>query len=815
MTVKTYSSGWQIAKTIRAYANGTWQKIKTLRIYRGDPFFSWSMVYPDVPRFIGSTTLTTSRPGGIVGFAIPGDTLSFGPGVLWSQLDYEFPDTITFLWQKTINTITTTIPGQTSSSYVVQASDVFATIRSQSTASNERGATTMLSAASNLVVDPSYIFAFNDSNINVNANAFISFDNISITEDIALVSGKSLRYWSGDYIQHSLFYKSDSTTFRIYHQLIGASSGGVRDLGVVIVFTSGSNIAEIFLTNALTNTADIFGAAPWRAYQFDGTGINSYQTHIENYKYNVPMTYGSAVTSSASTPYPTSDIPTLADNVGWIRLTSRDGQDVGGTSIQLRSNMFIPTNITTLTSVRSGENQMTISWSGSNANSYKYLITSSGGTLASGNTTTTSIIISGAVVGTTYTISVTPNSRSDVTGQDGNVNTITYVHPGLPSAPVISATPTSGQISISWTAPSNGGSPITDYIIEYKLNSSSTWIVQNDGVNTNTSYAFTNLTKGSSYNFRVAAVNAYGSSAYSNIVTETFATVPGLVSNIGGTTSVSSGNISRTVTWTAPADNGGLPITQYDAALGTSTTGPWGTTNSNFGNPPATSTTFSSLLAGTTYYARVIAWNARGQGVHLVSGPFTTPNVPSAPTFQSGIRGDKQITLSWSVPSSDGGSSILDYTVQYKLLGTADSTYVTASSSITSTSYTVTGLTNGTGYTFRVRARNAVGSGAWSATINRSPAAAPIITSVTANKSGTSITVTWSVNANGSTLGNPAFRLQRQLNGGAWGGELTYPSTTTTQFYASLPAGTHRFRVQAISTDFGTGAYTESNSVTI
>ena len=67
--------------------------------------------------------------------------------------------------------------------------------------------------------------------------------------------------------------------------------------------------------------------------------------------------------------------------------------------------------------------------------------------------------------------------------------------------------------------------------------------------------------------------------------------------------------------------------------------------------------------------------------------------------------------------SSDGGSPITGYGVDYSSDG--GSTWTTAvapSAAMTAKSYTVTGLTNGTAYVFRVGAANAVGTGAWSAT---------------------------------------------------------------------------------------------------
>lgn len=71
------------------------------------------------------------------------------------------------------------------------------------------------------------------------------------------------------------------------------------------------------------------------------------------------------------------------------------------------------------------------------------------------------------------------------------------------------------QVSLSWIAPSsNGGAPITDYIVQFRLASASTWETFSDGTSTATSATVTGLTNGSAYVFRVAAVNNVGTGAY-------------------------------------------------------------------------------------------------------------------------------------------------------------------------------------------------------------------------------------------------------------------------------------------------------------
>ena len=73
--------------------------------------------------------------------------------------------------------------------------------------------------------------------------------------------------------------------------------------------------------------------------------------------------------------------------------------------------------------------------------------------------------------------------------------------------------------TVSWQDPANnGGSSITDYIIQYRKSTSSTWITFDDGVSTTKSSTIPDLSVNTGYKFRVAAVNSVGTGTYSAIV---------------------------------------------------------------------------------------------------------------------------------------------------------------------------------------------------------------------------------------------------------------------------------------------------------
>ena len=80
----------------------------------------------------------------------------------------------------------------------------------------------------------------------------------------------------------------------------------------------------------------------------------------------------------------------------------------------------------------------------------------------------------------------------------------------------MSGTSGNSQVSVSWTAPaSNGGAAITDYVVQYSTSASSGFVTFSDGTSTATTATVTGLTNGTSYYFKVAAINSVGTGNYS------------------------------------------------------------------------------------------------------------------------------------------------------------------------------------------------------------------------------------------------------------------------------------------------------------
>ncbi|MDP1848477.1 MAG: fibronectin type III domain-containing protein [Solirubrobacteraceae bacterium] len=213
------------------------------------------------------------------------------------------------------------------------------------------------------------------------------------------------------------------------------------------------------------------------------------------------------------------------------------------------------------------------------------------------------------------------------------------------------------------------------------------------------------LTNGTDYTFTVTPRNPIGAGAASApSEAATPAGVPAAPTGVSAT----RGDEQATVSFAAPSANGS-PITSY-----TVTASPGGATATGGAGPLAV----TGLSNGTSYTFRVTATNAVGAGAPSAPSNAATPaGLPSAPTSVSATRGDDTATVSFAAPYANG-SPISSYTV------TASPGGATASGGAGPVA--VSGLSNGTSYTFTVTATNAVGEGPASAASNAAtPAGVP------------------------------------------------------------------------------------------
>jgi uncharacterized protein (TIGR02145 family) len=347
-----------------------------------------------------------------------------------------------------------------------------------------------------------------------------------------------------------------------------------------------------------------------------------------------------------------------------------------------------------------------------------YTVTAnSGSSTVTAMGTTTSIIVTGLTNGTPYTFTVVATNAVGNSLASSASTSVTPTAPTVPGAPTgVMAVAGNAQATVSFTTPSSdGGSAITGYTvtsIPAPAQSPLTW------TGAGTSITATGLTNGTSYQFTVVATNVVGNSAASSASNSvTPATVPD-APTIG--TAV-AGNAQATVSFTVPSSDGGSAITGY-----TVTSSPAPAVGLGTWTGTGTSITATGLTNGTPYTFTVVATNAVGNSVPSSASNSVTPaTVPDAPTIGTAVAGNNQATVSFTTPSSDGGSAITGYTVTSSPAPTGG-VPVTWTSTGTVTSITATGLTNGQSYTFTVVATNGVGNSAASSASNSVTPAVPV-----------------------------------------------------------------------------------------
>lgn len=326
--------------------------------------------------------------------------------------------------------------------------------------------------------------------------------------------------------------------------------------------------------------------------------------------------------------------------------------------------------------------------------------------------------------------------------------------------------------------------------------------------------SFSGLQAGTQYHWGVQACDSAGlCSSLPDWHFTTQATTPGAPT----LNSATGGNGKITLSWSA-GSTGGSAITGYRVYRGTSS-GQEGATPISAGtctDPTTTATSCedTSVATGQTYYYKVAAVNALGTGPQSNErSASSNPTVPDPPTLNSATPGTGQVTLAWSAPSNNGGSTITDYKVFRDGTQVSSGGCSTGSLDGSSTGCTDTGLTNGQSYGYTVKAVNSVGDSGASNSRSATPftvPGAPTLNSATPGNA--QVTLAWTANSNNGGSALTTFRVFRggtQLtSGGCASGNLNGGSTGCTD--SGLTNGnSYSYTVRAVN---AAGASGDSNS---
>lgn len=417
---------------------------------------------------------------------------------------------------------------------------------------------------------------------------------------------------------------------------------------------------------------------------------------------------------------------------------------------------------------------------------------------------TTEASITGLQQDVAYTVTVRANNARGASQPSAASASVTPF--GLPSAPTgVQAVAGAGQAVISWDASNANGSTISGYTAT-ATRAGDTAKTCNAAAAA-TSCTIQNLTDDSTYSVSVVAGSNAGNSPASSAVNVTPVAGPS-PPDAPRTVNAARTNISQQVqvTWTAPANDNGSAVIEYEVSYSRADSAQGWTVDDTTG-PGARSLVVDGLENGTPYLFRVRARNAINWGPPLATAlPGVAPaTTPLPPTGVTATAGNGQATVSWVAvtgSSRDRGSAVTSYAVTASPQGTGNPCQSVTGGTV---SCVMTGLTNGTAYTFTVRATNGIGQSDASVastpvTPTSGPSAPGAPATLTATRAGSgSVTLTWTApdDTGGSAITN--YQISRSTNAGAtFTVDDTVSAVTLSKTISGLANGTpYVFRVTA------------------
>jgi len=543
---------------------------------------------------------------------------------------------------------------------------------------------------------------------------------------------------------------------------IPASNGGALITDYAVEFSSNGGTTWVPFNDAVTavTTTVVTGLTNGTAYMFRVAAVTAFGTG----EFSAP----SALVTPRTTPGAPSDVTATAGNasvaLSWTAPAVTGGAAVTDYIISFSSNGGVTWRIA-----------------------------------SDGTSTATTATVTGLANGTTYTFRVAAANGAGAGSHSAVSSAVTpFTVPGAP----VSLTAVSGKnsMTLSWRAPAaTGGAPIIDYVVQYSVASPLAWVTLPDGIATTTSATATGLTDGVSYVFRVFAVNSAGSGP------STTPTAPTEVLNIaaaptGLTATVGAG--SAELTWEAPSTEDALHITDYLVQVSANGGTTWTTVNDGFGTTRTVS--INNLVNGTGYVFRVAALSPGGTGEFATTtSPLTPLSAASAPTALTATAGNTSVALAWKAPASNGGAAITDYVISVSI-DAGTSWLPLTHLPLTTPSFQVTGLTNGTSYIFKVAAVTSFGVGAatspTAAVTPRTVSSAPTALTATALTTGR-IALSWTAPTDNGGSPVTDYQIQRSSNAGvSWSTIVDGFSSATTYTAAAMVLGSeYMFRVAAVS----------------
>ncbi|XP_029630321.1 immunoglobulin-like and fibronectin type III domain-containing protein 1 isoform X8 [Salmo trutta] len=207
--------------------------------------------------------------------------------------------------------------------------------------------------------------------------------------------------------------------------------------------------------------------------------------------------------------------------------------------------------------------------------------------------------------------------------------------PGPPEGPVEILETTSTVIELQWGAPKDdGGSPVTNYIIERQQLGQTVWKKMGDVAADKTTYRDRNVVHGKLYIYNIYAVNPEGTSDALQ-TEETMAGVLIFAGRPGAPKVVSASKTCINLKWEPPEDDGGIKIDGYQLEKRKKDTAQWIALNPVTEPIEVLEYAVKDVVEGAEYEFRVSAINVSGAGeFSLPSVMVTAKNPNMRPTFK-------------------------------------------------------------------------------------------------------------------------------------------------------------------------------------
>jgi fibronectin type 3 domain-containing protein len=480
-----------------------------------------------------------------------------------------------------------------------------------------------------------------------------------------------------------------------------------------------------------------------------------------------------------------------------VRATGPLGDSANSSAASASTVPIAPLVPSGLTAVTTSPSAIALSWVDNSANETGFKIERKAGSgafsfIGQVSADTTAFPDAGLNSDTFYTYRVrATNSAGDSTN---SAEAGTATPPTTPSAlSAVAFGP--GQIKLTW---SDTSSSETGFKLERKTGGNFVPLaVVSAGAIT---YTDTGLVPHSTYLYRVRSTNGGGDSAPSN--ESSGLTLPAAPSQLA-VAAISASQLE--LTWTD--NNPSPPAVKIERSVD-------GSNFSMVGTSAVGSTTFrdSGLTATATYHYRVRATNAAGDSGYSGSASASTlPTPPAAPSGLTAVaQGSAAVLLTWQ----DNGSNESGFEISRQAPGGGGFQLVTRTGS-NAVTFTDTGVSGSTTYSYRVRAVNAGGTSSYTVpVIVTTPADLPTPPNNLAATavSSTQIRLTWS----DLTTAETGYQVERKPAGGTYQVLTTTNANAVEYLDSGLAEGAaYTYRVTAIGTSGNSPVSGEANAVTL